>query len=199
MHSSTALPLLTISSSTSPASCARPWHAGTPDISSVLAAGAVPSKITFAGGTSPCRRSRGHAAWRLSTRKVIFDARRPRQTLDMSAVRRARPRTDAGEVERADRSSGKGVKNAFGVDQVRPAADKSGLCRLTAVSLTQEGCMYSPHVDRHYGRPEPGHQNADPTTTTYTDAKGENADFNHRSLHAADIEHNFPREEVLSR
>jgi plastocyanin len=132
--------------------------------------------------------------------KVTFDGTPPAmKTLDMSAVPActAAHKTPA-KSEELIVGSDKGVKNAFVWVKSGLPADKTWQVPTTPVTLTQEGCMYSPHVIGIMAGQNLDIKNADPTNHNIHPMPSVNTDFNQsQPPGAADIDHVFPRQEVL--
>ena len=134
------------------------------------------------------------------TGKVIFDGTAPvMKVLDMSAVPActAAHKTPARSEELIV-GKDKGIKDAFVWIKSGLPADKTWAVPTTAVTITQEGCMYSPHVLGIMAGQNLDIKNSDPTNHNIHPMPAVNADFNQsQPPGAADITHVFPREEVL--
>lgn len=134
------------------------------------------------------------------TGKVAFDGTAPKaKTLDMSAVPACvnAHKTPATSEEVLVNSNGT-LKNAFVWVKAGLPADKTWQVPTTPVSLTQEGCMYTPHVIGVMAGQNIDIKNADPTNHNIHPMPTNNADFNQsQPPGSADIMHIFPREEVL--
>lgn len=134
------------------------------------------------------------------TGKVAFDGTAPvMKTLDMSAVPActAAHKTPAKSEEVVVNSNGT-LKNAFVWIKSGLPADKTWQVPTTAVPFTQEGCMYQPHVVAVMAGQNLDIKNADPTNHNIHPMPATNAEFNQsQPPNAPDVEHNFPREEVM--
>ena len=134
------------------------------------------------------------------TGKVTFDGTAPvTKTLDMSAVPACtQAHKTPAKSEELIVGKHQGVKNAFVWIKSGLPADKTWAVPTTAVMITQEGCMYSPHVLGIMAGQNLDIKNADPTNHNIHPMPAVNQDFNQsQPPGAADIEHQFPRQEVL--
>lgn len=156
-------------------------------------AGAAPSA---AGGAATPDMENGATI----TGKVIFDGTAPKpKTLDMSAVPActAAHKTPATSEEVVVNSNGT-VKYAFVWIKSGLPTDKTWTAPTTAVPLTQEGCMYSPHVVALMAGQNLDIKNADPTNHNIHPMPANNPDFNQsQPPNSGDIDHSFAREEVM--
>jgi plastocyanin len=132
--------------------------------------------------------------------KVTFDGTPPvMKALDMSAVpacteAHKTPAKSEEWVVGAD----KGVKNAFVWVKSGLPADKTWAVPTTNVDITQDGCMYSPHVVGVMAGQNLNIKNADKTNHNIHPMPKNNPDFNQsQPPGAGDITHSFAREEVL--
>ena len=134
------------------------------------------------------------------TGKVTFDGKAPTmKVLDMSAVPActAAHKAPAKSEEVVVGANG-AVKNAFVWIKSGLPADKTWQVPATAVQITQEGCMYSPHVVAIMAGQNLDIKNADPTNHNIHPMPQSNQEFNQSQPPGApDIQHTFPREEVM--
>lgn len=134
------------------------------------------------------------------TGKVIFSGAKPTpKTLDMSAVPACMNahKTPAKSEEVVVNDNGT-LKNAFVWIKSGLPADKTWQVPTTAVPLTQEGCMYQPHVVAVMAGQNLDIKNGDPTNHNIHPMPANNPDFNQsQPPGSGDIDHNFAREEVM--
>src|ERR1035438_10154236 len=134
------------------------------------------------------------------TGKVIFDGAKPTpKTLDMSAVPACTNahKTPAKSEEVVVNDNGT-LKNAFVWIKSGLPAGTTWQVPTTAVVLTQEGCMYQPHVIGVMAGQNLDIKNADPTNHNIHPMPANNPDFNQsQPPGSGDIDHSFAREEVL--
>jgi plastocyanin len=134
------------------------------------------------------------------TGKVIFSGTKPTpKTLDMSAVPACMNahKTPAKSEEVVVNDNGS-LKNAFVWVKSGLPADKTWQFPTTPVALTQEGCMYTPHVIGAMVGQNLDIKNADPTNHNIHPMPTINQDFNQsQPPGSGDITHTFPRQEVL--
>jgi plastocyanin len=132
--------------------------------------------------------------------KVTFDGTPPvMKVLDMSAVPAC---TEAHKTpaksEELIVGSDKGVKNAFVWIKSGLPADKTWAVPTGSVEITQDGCMYSPHVLGVMAGQNLSIKNADKTNHNIHPMPKINPEFNQsQPPGAGDIAHMFAREEVL--
>ena len=134
------------------------------------------------------------------TGKVIFDGTKPApKTLDMSAVPACMNahKTPAKSEEVVVNDNGT-VKNAFVWIKSGLPANTTWQVPSTAVTLTQEGCMYTPHVIGVMAGQNVDIKNSDPTNHNIHPMPANNPDFNQSQPPGSGaIDHSFAREEVL--
>jgi plastocyanin len=134
------------------------------------------------------------------TGKVTFDGTKPTpKTLDMSAVPKCMEahKTPAKSEEVVINDNGT-VKNVFVWVKAGLPADKTWQVPTTAVMLSQDGCMYTPHVIAVMAGQNVDIKNADPTGHNIHPMPANNPDFNQSQPPGSpDIDHTFAREEVL--
>lgn len=134
------------------------------------------------------------------TGKVMFTGDKPvMKNVDMSAVPACvTAHKTPAKYEDAIVNDNGTLKYAFVWVKSGLPADKTWQVPTTPVALTQEGCMYSPHVIGAMAGQDLDIKNADPTNHNIHPMPTNNADFNQSQPPGApDITHNFPREEVL--
>jgi plastocyanin len=134
------------------------------------------------------------------TGKVIFSGTKPSpKTLDMSAVPACMNahKTPAKSEEVVVNDNGT-LKYAFVWVKSGLPTDKTWQVPATAVTITQEGCMYQPHVIAVMAGQNVDIKNADPTNHNIHPMPVNNPDFNQsQPPGSGDINHSFAREEVL--
>ncbi|HEX3748324.1 MAG TPA: carboxypeptidase regulatory-like domain-containing protein [Bryobacteraceae bacterium] len=134
------------------------------------------------------------------TGKVSFDGKAPvMKTLDMSAVPActAAHKTPAKSEEVVVDDKGD-VKNAFVWIKSGLPADKTWQVPTSAVQITQEGCMYTPHVLALMAGQNLDIKNGDPTNHNIHPMPANNPEFNQsQPPGAGDIDHSFARQEVM--
>jgi plastocyanin len=134
------------------------------------------------------------------TGKVVFDGTAPAaKMLDMSAVPACTQahKTPAKSEEVVVNSNGT-MKNAFVWIKSGLPTDKTWAVPTSAVTITQEGCMYSPHVLALMAGQNLDIKNGDPTNHNIHPMPANNPEFNQsQPPGAADIDHTFAREEVM--
>jgi plastocyanin len=134
------------------------------------------------------------------TGKVSFDGTAPKaKALDMSAVPACtQGRKTPGMTEEVVVNPNGTMKNAFVWIKSGLPADKTWQVPTTAVELKQEGCMYQPHIVAVMAGQNLDIKNADPTNHNIHPMPTTNQDFNQsQPPGAGDIQHSFPREEVM--
>ncbi len=134
------------------------------------------------------------------TGKVSFDGTAPKaKALDMSAVPACtQGRKTPGMTEEVVVNPNGTMKNAFVWIKSGLPADKTWQAPTTAVELKQEGCMYQPHIVAVVAGQNLDIKNADPTNHNIHPMPTTNQDFNQsQPPGAGDIQHSFPREEVM--
>jgi plastocyanin len=134
------------------------------------------------------------------TGKVSFDGAKPTpKTIDMSAVPACMNahKTPQKSEEVIVNDNGT-LKNVFVWVKSGLPADKTWAVPTSPVALTQEGCMYQPHVIGAMAGQNLDIKNADPTGHNIHPMPVNNPDFNQSQTPGGpDIMHTFAREEVL--
>ena len=134
------------------------------------------------------------------TGKVVFDGAKPTpKTLDMSAVPACMNahKTPAKSEEVVVNDNGT-LMNAFVWVKAGLPADKTWQVPTTPVALTQQGCMYTPHVVGAMAGQNLDIKNSDPTNHNIHPMPTTNQDWNESQPPGApDKMQSFPRQEVL--
>jgi plastocyanin len=135
------------------------------------------------------------------TGKVIFDGTKPvMKTLDMSAVPACTTAHKGAPVksEEVVVNDNGTLKNAFVWIKAGLPADKTWQVPATPVTITQEGCVYVPHVLGVMTGQNVDIKTADPINHNIHPMPVNNPEFNQSQTPGApDLMHTFPREEVL--